>query len=122
MLDVRRPAVGKRLRSGVREADDCVRWRLLSPTEIRIARFGDEALVFNPSSWQTHLFNQTALDALEALQVPRSIDELAQEVFAIDHSSSAEDREEARSMLNSLLSELKMLGLAMDSGVRDAPG
>lgn len=43
------------------------RWRLVDPSGIRIQRFGDEALVFNPITWETHLLNGVAVRVLDAL-------------------------------------------------------
>ena len=50
------------------------RWFLRPDVATGIRRYGDEALVFNPHSWQTHVLNPAAALVLCALDAsPRSI-------------------------------------------------
>jgi PqqD family protein of HPr-rel-A system len=44
------------------------RWRFISHPEIRVVRFGAEAVVFNPRSWETHLLNETAAHVVDSLR------------------------------------------------------
>jgi PqqD family protein of HPr-rel-A system len=84
-----------------------VRWHLISPDDTAVLRFDDEALVFNPSSWETHLLNEAAALVLDALVAgPRSVEEIVAEV----------EREVAvpdgfAGQVDALLGQLESLGL-----------
>lgn len=80
------------------------------PDHLKIARFDGEALVFNPVSWHTHLFNQSAVQALDALASgPKSRAEL---VSAILGAPEADDWiDEDLQMADALLAELESVGL-----------
>jgi PqqD family protein of HPr-rel-A system len=87
------------------------RWRLVDPSGIRIRRFGDEALVFNPLSWETHLLNGVAMRVLDALaEGPRADTELVAELFGSD--PRAGEPRSMRDEIASFLGELDGLGLA----------
>lgn len=87
------------------------RWRLVDPSDIRIRRFGDEAVVFNPVTWETHLLNGVALRVLDALFAgPRPGAELIAEVCGGDppDTGPASMPDE----IGRFLEELESLGLA----------
>jgi PqqD family protein of HPr-rel-A system len=87
------------------------RWRLVDPSGIRIRRFGDEALVFNPLSWETHLLNGVAMRVLDALAAgPKGETELVAELFGGD--PRAGEPRSMRDEIASFLGELDGLGLA----------
>jgi PqqD family protein of HPr-rel-A system len=78
--------------------------------DLKIVPFDSETLVFNPVSWQTHLLNNAAAQALAALaSAPRSLDELVAIVLgpAADSEANAQDV----TMIETLLAELETLGL-----------
>jgi len=61
------------------------RWRVVDPRGIRIHRFDDEAMVFNPLTWETHLLNGVAMSVLDALASgPRTEARLLDEVWRGD--------------------------------------
>jgi PqqD family protein of HPr-rel-A system len=87
------------------------RWRLVDPSGIRIRRFGDEALVFNPLSWETHLLNGVAMRVLDALAAgPKDETELVAEIFEPD--PRAGEPRSTRDEIARFLDELDGLGLA----------
>ena len=56
-----------------------MRWQLSNPADTAVLRFDDEALVFNPATWETHLLNESASIVLDALlEGPRSVDEIVE--------------------------------------------
>ena len=86
------------------------KWRLRLSEQVRIARFGDEALVFNPLSWQTHLVNDSTLQVIEALRRGScSVVALAQLLYGSE--LEGDDATQAESIVTSLLEELRLLGL-----------
>jgi PqqD family protein of HPr-rel-A system len=87
------------------------RWRLVDPSGIRIRRFGDEALVFNPLSWETHFLNGVAMRVLDALaEGPKAEAELVAEIFGSD--PHADEPRSMRDEIARFLDELDGLGLA----------
>jgi len=84
-----------------------MRWQLVSPAETAGLRFDDEALVFNPSSWETHFLNESAALVLDALVAgPRSVDEIVAEV-----ADEVEIPEGFAGQVAALLGQLESLGL-----------
>ena len=66
------------------------RWRLVDLSGIRIRRFGDDALVFNPVTWETHLLNGVGMRVLDALVTGAKHEaELVAEIFATDGGGEA---------------------------------
>jgi PqqD family protein of HPr-rel-A system len=87
-----------------------VRWRLRGQDGLKIARFGFDAVVFNPVSWQTHLVNDSALRVFETLLAgPKPLDEIVSTLGegAADAKSALDDLR----MIEALLAELEALGL-----------
>ena len=81
------------------------RWRLVDPENTRIAWFSGEALVFNPSTWQTHLVNEAAGSLIAALKAsPLAAAELAVQLGLDDAAQDMDD-------LADLLAELCELAL-----------
>jgi len=77
------------------------------PEGLRLARFDSEAVVFNPVSWQTHLLNDTAAYALEALMSgPQTFDDIVTAVLG-----NVTPPDHTVEMIQSLLAELEALGL-----------
>jgi PqqD family protein of HPr-rel-A system len=92
------------------QGGDRVPWRLRGRNDLRIARFGFDAVVFNPVSWQTHLLNDSALRVFEALLAgPRPLDEIVSALGegAADAESALDDVR----MIEALLADLEALGL-----------
>jgi PqqD family protein of HPr-rel-A system len=88
-----------------------VRWHLVSPAETAVLRFDDEALVFNPSSWETHLLNEAGALVLDALVAgPRSIDEIVAQV-----ESEVAVPDDFAGQVDTLLGQLESLGLVTAS-------
>ena len=87
------------------------RWQLTSHLDVRVVRFGAEAVVFNPLSWETHLLNETAAHVVESLrQGPQSVQELAAALVEdLDPNSPAELYTDQVAVL---MDELEALGLA----------
>jgi PqqD family protein of HPr-rel-A system len=84
-----------------------VRWHIVSPEDTAVLRFDDEALVFNPSSWETHLLNEAAALVLDALVAgPRSVDEIVAQV-----ESEVAVPEDFAGQVDALLGQLESLGL-----------
>jgi PqqD family protein of HPr-rel-A system len=86
--------------------DPVLLWQLADPGRTRVARFDDDALVFNPVSWETHLVRLPALLVIEALAggAQREADLAA---GLLDEDDRASDLE----ALRALLEELESLGL-----------
>jgi PqqD family protein of HPr-rel-A system len=81
------------------------RWRLVDPSGLRIHRFGDDALVFNPVTWETHLLNGVAMRVLDVLNTaPMGEADLVEEIFATDGDANAlaAKREEIARFLDEL--------------------
>ena len=54
------------------------RWKLVDADNTRVAWFGSDAMVFNPTTWHTHLVNDAAGTVIAALkQSPLSHADLA---------------------------------------------
>jgi PqqD family protein of HPr-rel-A system len=88
-----------------------VRWHLVSPAETAVLRFDDEALVFNPSSWETHLLNEAGALVLDALVAgPRSIDEIVAQI-----ESEVAVPDDFAGQVDTLLGQLESLGLVAGS-------
>lgn len=82
------------------------RWRLAAIDRARMARYGDELIVFNPLSWQTHYFNASAARVLNALlQGPRGTSELI-DAMGLDADAQTQER-----VLSELLGDLQLKGL-----------
>jgi PqqD family protein of HPr-rel-A system len=91
--------------------DPSLFWRLTDPAQTRVRRFGDEALVFNPRSWETHLVNLSVIRVIEALaEGGKSEAELAAMLAGEAHGTVAGD--EAGSEARAVLEQLEGLGLA----------
>jgi len=89
-----------------------LRWRLTSHPDVRVVRFGTEAVVFNPLSWETHLLNETAAHVVESLRRgPRSVDELAAALVEDLEPESAP--EIYADQIAVLMDELEAFGLAV---------
>jgi PqqD family protein of HPr-rel-A system len=96
------------------------RWRLVDPGGVRIRRFDDEAMVFNPLTWETHLLNGVAMSVLDALvSGPRSEAELVGEIWGdggnLGPGSGRDDAER-------FLHELDALGLVERVGEVEGEG
>jgi PqqD family protein of HPr-rel-A system len=74
---------------------------------MRFQRFDDEALVFNPLTWETHLLNGVAARVLDAVsETPRTQAHLVAELCGGD-----EELEATRDRVAKFLHELETLGL-----------
>jgi len=83
--------------------------RFVAPDGLRVHTFDDEAVVFDPLSWDAHLLNPAALAVLELIQdAPRSIEDVA--AFLADALEPAEQTA-APSHAKRLIDELRSLGL-----------
>jgi len=88
-----------------------LRWQLTSHPDVRVVRFGTEAVVFNPLSWETHLLNETAAHVVESLRRgPRSVDELA--AALVEDLDPESPPDVYLSQVAMLMDELAALGLA----------
>lgn len=86
-----------------------MRWRLIAPDDTAVLRFDDEALVFNPASWETHLLNEAAAFVVESLHGrAQSVEEL---VAAAAQASDAPLPEAFAEQVTELLGQLASLGL-----------
>ena len=95
------------------------RWRLVDPSGIRIQRFDDDALVFNPITWETHLLNGVGMRVLDALAAgPRREVELVAELYGGDADDA--DFASKRDEIARFLDDLATLGLA--EAVEEAAG
>jgi PqqD family protein of HPr-rel-A system len=84
------------------------RWRLVDPSGIRIRRFDDDALVFNPVTWETHLLNGVGMRVLDALAAGAKREgELVAELYGGNADFASKRDEVAR-----FLDDLATLGLA----------
>jgi len=98
--------------------DPVLSWRLTDPARIRIRRFGDEALIFNPLSWETHLLGLPAMSLIEALaRGPMREVDLARTL--VDDDEEAAEAEALMNRVRALLDELWGLGIV--SASREAP-
>jgi len=84
--------------------------RFVAAGGIRVLNFGDESVVFNPTSWDAHLLNTTAVAVLDLLaQSPRSVDDV--ELFLNEVLLEAE-QVDAAIHARRLLHDFEELGLA----------
>lgn len=90
-----------------------MRWQLAFPDDTPLLRFDDEALVFNPASWETHLLNASAALVLDALVAgPRSVEEIVGAVAAqVDARGEAAVPAGFAEQVSELLGQLASLGL-----------
>jgi PqqD family protein of HPr-rel-A system len=89
--------------------DPALIWQLTDLPRTRVRRFGDEGLVFNPLSWETHLVRDPALRVVEVLASgPRREADLAAELASEDGEP---DVASVRDRIKPLLDELRNLGL-----------
>ena len=83
--------------------------RFAAVDDLRVRAFDDEAVVFDPLSWDAHLLNPAALAVLDLfLSTPRSEVEVA--AFLADALQHAEQAE-APAHAQRLIRELQSLGL-----------
>jgi PqqD family protein of HPr-rel-A system len=83
--------------------------RFVATDGIRILKFGDESVVFNPMSWDAHLLNAAAVEVLDLLtRGPRPFDDVV--VFLGETLVEAE-RADASEHTQRLLHEFEQLGL-----------
>ena len=88
---------------------ESTRSRLAAVDDLRIRHFDDEAVVFDPLSWDAHLLNPAAIAVLElVLEAPRSEDEIA---GFLDEALQPEERPRAKAHAHRLVGELQSLGL-----------
>jgi len=96
-------------------------WRLVDPSGIRVRRFGDEALVFNPITWETHLLNGVAVRVLDGLlsgpkPAARLVAEVCEGDGLVEGPASMPDE------IGRFLEELRSLGLAEPVGQGEDEG
>lgn len=92
--------------SPIRSGSDAT---LVAVDGLRIRYFDDEAVVFDPLSWDAHLLNPAAIAVLELLiDTPRSEDEVADFLAEVLH---AEERDHAAAHAHRLTGELLALSL-----------
>lgn len=83
------------------------RFRVTAHPDLRILRFDDESVVFNPFLWHTHLLNATAALVLDALEdTPATAAELA--AAMVDETGAPAIRADE---IETLLGELERLAL-----------
>jgi PqqD family protein of HPr-rel-A system len=86
-----------------------VRWQLAHPGDTAVLRFDDEALVFNPATWETHLLNDSASIVLDALAAgPQTLAEIVGYVVAAGEVALPEGFAD---QVGELLGQLESLGL-----------
>jgi PqqD family protein of HPr-rel-A system len=91
-----------------------VRWRLSNPVDTAVLRLDDEALVFNPLSWETHLLNESASLVLDALlEGPRSVEEIVARAREVADAVLPDD---FAAQVGELLGQLESLGIVGTSG------
>jgi PqqD family protein of HPr-rel-A system len=90
-----------------------MRWHLVHPQDIAVLRFDDEALVFNPATWETHLLNESASLVLGTLlEGPRSVDDIVATVTRVSDAAVPDGFPE---QVVDLLGQLESLGLVSAS-------
>ena len=83
--------------------------RFVAVDSLRVRSFDDEAVVFDPLSWDAHLLNPAAIAVLELLlEAPRSEDDVV--AFLADALKS-EEQPQAAAHARRLIGELQSLGL-----------
>jgi PqqD family protein of HPr-rel-A system len=80
---------------------------------VKVSVFGDEAVVFNPFSWETHVLNAAATIVLELVQAGCTAQEAAQ---ILDEVLAEDERASAREYANRLLDDLASLRLIVPAG------
>jgi PqqD family protein of HPr-rel-A system len=95
-----------------------VRWRFTEHPDVRVVRFGAEAVVFNPLSRETHLLNETAAHVVDSLRRgPQSAWELAAALAEdLDPESAPEVYAE---QVASLMEDLEGFGLAVRMAIEE---
>ena len=87
--------------------------RFAAIDHVRVLEFEDEAVVFNPLSWDAHLLNSAAIAVLELLlEAPRSQDEIA---AFLREALQPEEQPQASAHAQRLITELQALGLVRQS-------
>jgi PqqD family protein of HPr-rel-A system len=77
--------------------------------DLRFRTFDDEAVVFDPVSWDAHLLNPAALAVLELfLEAPRSTEDI---VSFLADALEAGEQTDAPAHAERLIRELRYLGL-----------
>jgi PqqD family protein of HPr-rel-A system len=97
------------------------RWRLADLPGTRLRWLDGEAVLFNPVSWETHLFNESAsLILATLLEAPQGAWEIAealsQEGIRLDPEAGPLEAE-----VESLLAQLEDLGLICSDGAAPQP-
>ena len=83
--------------------------RFAAVTDLRVRLFDDEAVVFDPLSWDAHLLNPAAFAVLELLlEAPRSEDEVT---AFLAKALQAEEHSQVPAHARRLIGELQSLGL-----------
>jgi PqqD family protein of HPr-rel-A system len=83
--------------------------RFAAVDHLRVHTFEDEAVVFDPLSWDAHLLNPAAIAVLDLLiEAPRAEDEIA---AFLREALQPEEQPQASSHAQRLITELQALGL-----------
>lgn len=83
--------------------------RFVAVDDLRAREFGDEAVVFDPLSWDAHLLNPAAFAVLELLlEAPRSENEV---VAFLAEALHPNEQPQAPSHAHRLIDGLQSLGL-----------
>jgi PqqD family protein of HPr-rel-A system len=84
--------------------------RYLAANGIRVLKFEDESIVFNPTSWDAHLLNSAAVAVLDELALgPRTVSDIER---LLGEALLDSERAEAAVHARRLLHEFEELGLA----------
>jgi PqqD family protein of HPr-rel-A system len=84
----------------------------------RLRRLGDEFMVFNPWSWETHLLNAEAVLVVRPLiQGPKSLEQLQSEYRDVHGDQDSEVCDRAAESLLLELVELGLVSQDLETGV-----
>ena len=84
------------------------KWHAHNYSKLRVEKWAEETVVFNPQSGETHQLNDFAMAALDLIQQPFTLETLSDQMYTL---YEIEDRKKLSSQLKSLISQFDDIGL-----------
>lgn len=90
--------------------DRCLdfKWHAHNYSKLRVEKWAEETIVFNPQSGETHQLNDFAMAVLDLIQQPITLETLTDQIFTF---YEIKDRKKLSNQLISLISQFDDLGL-----------
>ncbi len=85
-----------------------VKWHAHNYSKLRVEKWGEHAVIFNPQSGETHQLDGFAMAALDLIQQPFTIETLSDRMYTF---YEIEDREHLSTQIMNLINQFDNIGL-----------